>query len=62
MVDGPFVQFSANFNNKPDKAGVAPEPFVNTQQDTKLGSSMSVIGLFASLMMLLGLRLTGRKK
>jgi hypothetical protein len=66
MVDGPFVDFSANFNNKPDKGGVPPEPFVNTQQDTELGSgllaSMNVVALFASLMMLVGLRHIGRKK
>ncbi len=66
MVDGPFVDFSANFNNKPDKAGIPPEPFVNTQQDTELGSgilaSMNIVALFASLMMLVGLRHIGRKK
>lgn len=66
MVDGPFQGFYANFNNTPDKAGGAVEPFVHTQQDTELGSgvfgSMNIIGLFSSLMLLLGLRHIGRKK
>ena len=65
MLDGPFPNFSANFNNKPDKAGIPPEPFVHTQQDTQLGdgilASMNIVALFASLMMLLGLRQIGRK-
>ncbi len=66
MLDGPFLGFYSNFSNKPDRAGVAPEPFVHTQQDTELGSgilaSMNIVALFASLMMLVGLRQIGRKK
>lgn len=65
MVDGPFVQFYANFNNKPDKAGILPAPYTGTAQDTKLGSgilaSMNVMGLFASLMLLVGFRHYSRK-
>ena len=65
MVDGPFLGFYASFNNTPDKAGGEIEPFVHTQQDTQLGdgilASMNIVALFASLMMLLGLRQIGRK-
>lgn len=66
MVDGPFQGFYANFNNKPDQAGGDPEPFVNTQQDTTLGSgplaSLNVFGLIISLTILVGLRLISRRE
>lgn len=66
MVDGPFQGFYANFNNQPDKSGSPAEPYTGTAQDTKLGSSllasMNIIGLFISVMMLIGLRQLNRKK
>lgn len=75
MVDGPFNGFYANFNALtifPPGTVIGPPPTSNvpavphTQQDTKLGDSllatMNVFGLLAGLLVLLGLRQTGRKK
>ncbi len=65
MIDGPFQGLYPNFSFTPSGQGEEKPPFVNTQPDTKLDDnvfSMNIAGLFASLMMLLGLRHIGRKK
>jgi len=66
MIDGPFQGLYPNFSFTPSGQGVAKPPLVITAPDTKIGdsllSSMNIIGLFASLVALLGLRHTGRKK
>ncbi len=66
MVDGPFVDFSANFNLSPAGAAPAPDPYSGTAIDTKLGSgllaSLDIWGLFATLTMLVGLRRFSKKQ
>ncbi|HHJ36119.1 MAG TPA: DUF5011 domain-containing protein [Gammaproteobacteria bacterium] len=66
MVDGPFQGFYANFNSTPATKGKERVPVVITQPNTDLGggalASLNILGLFASLMMLLGLRTISRKK
>jgi len=65
MVDGPFVGFYANFNNKPDKANTPPPPYTGTASATKLDSSILSLNfafLFTSLLLMLGLRKFNQKK
>jgi len=60
MVDGPFQGYYANFSYKPGSSGAGIEPFVNTQQDTELGSSLlasfNVYLLILGIFSLLGIR------
>ena len=64
MVDGPFQGFYANFNAGPGGTAPPPEPYAGTAPDTKLGSglaSISVWALFAGLLTLFGLRRFSKK-
>lgn len=75
MVDGPFEGFYANFNAiaiLPPGTVIGPaddvavDAVAHSQQDTELGdsllASMNLLGLFASLLILVRLRQVGRNK
>ena len=65
MVDGPFQGFHANFNLVPGGTAEPLEPTIITAPDTELGdsllASLDLLGLFAGLMTLLGLRRFNKK-
>ena len=57
MIDGPFINFYANFNNTPAASAAPPPPIDTVAPDTSLGaSSLNIWGLIVGMFALMGLR------
>ena len=64
MVDGPFIDYSANFNKGPGASSNVPtSTFTGSAADTKLGNgSLGLAVLLSNILLLIGVRSFTRKR